>query len=155
MRKVAYIGLKPTKSDNVAGTGLTWQRGQVHDIVDDAKAAKLLEHKNVWVDGSDETKIVLLQAPEPVALPAQVVFTTGRTDQAPIIETVDDQVYAMLQTKALVPVFMSVEDYDQFRAWKLGNTSHAPMERGPHADPHKESAAVRPVQVAAKKGLAA
>lgn len=50
MRRVMYIGSKPSKPDNIAGTGLNWTPGQIHEMTDDAKALKLLQHSAVWVD---------------------------------------------------------------------------------------------------------
>ena len=46
-KDIRYIGKKPYKRDNVAGTGLEWQPGEVH-TVDDIAAAKLLRHTDIW-----------------------------------------------------------------------------------------------------------
>lgn len=143
MRKVAYIGLKATKSDNVAGTGLTWERGQVHTVEDDAKAAKLLEHKNVWVDGADETNIILLQPPKTVEAPPMIGFTTGNIAHPPIMRTIEPEVYEKLQKGDLVEVFMTPADFDQFSAWRLAGSSMAPRETGPAVDPNRERATLR------------
>lgn len=48
MTKIQYIGHKPHKTDNVAGTATTWAgHGDVQDVPDDA-AAKLLRFPGVW-----------------------------------------------------------------------------------------------------------
>jgi hypothetical protein len=48
MTKIQYIGHKPHKTDNVAGTATTWAgHGDVQDVPDDS-AAKLLRFPGVW-----------------------------------------------------------------------------------------------------------
>jgi len=44
---VKYVGCKELKNDNVAGTGLSWKRGQVH-LVPVGQAALLIRHPTVW-----------------------------------------------------------------------------------------------------------
>lgn len=46
--RISYIGDKPSKVDNVAGTGLTWTPGQVHEVENLEAARKLLAHSGVW-----------------------------------------------------------------------------------------------------------
>ncbi len=46
--RIAYIGLKFSKTDNVAGTGLTWAAGQAHEVPSLDACAKLLRHADVW-----------------------------------------------------------------------------------------------------------
>ena len=53
--RVAYIGPKVVKHDNVAGTGLKWAPGQVH-VVSEEAAAKLLCHPTMWEKVDEETK---------------------------------------------------------------------------------------------------
>jgi hypothetical protein len=48
MPDIKYVGLKPLKSDNVAGTGLTWTPGQVHKVASLDACQKLLKHSDVW-----------------------------------------------------------------------------------------------------------
>ena len=49
MPKIKYIGKKPTKQDNVAGTGKTWiGTGDVQEVSDLA-AERLLKHTDVFV----------------------------------------------------------------------------------------------------------
>lgn len=46
--RVKYIGLKPSKTDNVAGSGIVWSgQGDVQEVPDEA-AQKLLRHPEVW-----------------------------------------------------------------------------------------------------------
>lgn len=48
MIKIQYIGHKPYKTDNVAGTATVWEgNGDVQDVPDDA-APKLLRFPGVW-----------------------------------------------------------------------------------------------------------
>ena len=46
--RITYIGLKASKTDNVAGTGLTWAAGQAHEVPSLDACAKLLRHSDVW-----------------------------------------------------------------------------------------------------------
>jgi hypothetical protein len=65
MIAIQYIGGKPLKYDNVAGTGLVWTPDQVH-VVSDSDGTKLLLHSGVWAMAEDyEVKEVgLPQLPE-------------------------------------------------------------------------------------------
>lgn len=47
--QIKYVGVKPSKTDNVAGTRLTWLPGQVHEV-DVVAAAKLLKHPDIWAE---------------------------------------------------------------------------------------------------------
>lgn len=54
MTQIRYIGLKPVKTDNVAGTGLIWNgAGAVHEVADPVAAGKLLSYSSVWEDATD------------------------------------------------------------------------------------------------------
>ena len=46
--RITYIGLKASKTDNVAGTGLTWLAGQEHEVASLEACSKLLKHADVW-----------------------------------------------------------------------------------------------------------
>lgn len=54
--RITYIGLKPTKTDNVANTGLTWAAGQAHEVASLDACAKLLRHADVWAVADEDTK---------------------------------------------------------------------------------------------------
>lgn len=63
--RIAYIGLKPTKTDNVAGTGLTWVAGQEHEVANLGACAKLLRHADVWaVAGVEAAPPAVPETPE-------------------------------------------------------------------------------------------
>ena len=64
MKLIQYIGTRTSKTDNVAGTGLTWTPEQVHPVSDD-RAAKLLGYPSVWQEAKAESKPE--SKPEPVA----------------------------------------------------------------------------------------
>lgn len=52
--RVKYIGAKPRKTDNVAGTGVVWAGyGDVQDVPDDAWP-KLCKFPDVWEQVDDE-----------------------------------------------------------------------------------------------------
>lgn len=49
MALIEYIGRKPKKEDNIAGTGTWWLgQGDVQEIADPVAAAKLLAYDTVW-----------------------------------------------------------------------------------------------------------
>lgn len=49
MALIEYIGRKPRKEDNVAGTGAVWLgHGDAHEIADQTAARKLLAYDTVW-----------------------------------------------------------------------------------------------------------
>ena len=49
MAKIQYIGKKPVKHDNVAGTGTVWNgTGDVQEVKDPLVVAQLLRHGSVW-----------------------------------------------------------------------------------------------------------
>ncbi|MGZ9893035.1 hypothetical protein ACXXNA_05700 [Bordetella bronchiseptica] len=52
---IMYIGAKEQKKDTVAGTGLVWERGQIH-IVPPLIAAKLTPYKDVWREAWEEAE---------------------------------------------------------------------------------------------------
>ncbi|MNK98677.1 hypothetical protein D3C87_1190480 [compost metagenome] len=52
---IMYIGAKQQKKDTVAGTGLVWERGQIH-FVPPLIAIKLLPYKDVWREAWDEAE---------------------------------------------------------------------------------------------------
>lgn len=57
MKNIQYIGNKPQKQDNVAGSGTIWTGNGDIQPVTDAVAAKLLEHPGVWkLVGDSEEK---------------------------------------------------------------------------------------------------
>jgi hypothetical protein len=54
MTQIRYIGPKPVKTDNVAGTGLIWNGyGTVHEVTDPVAAGRLLSYSTVWEDATD------------------------------------------------------------------------------------------------------
>lgn len=132
--RIVYIGRKEQKGDNVAGTGLVWASGQIHDVPDEKKAAKLLEHKHVWADADKPYQL----APELHAVPAGIeprveVAPTGGEFETPIWEplkfTVDKDIFARLRAEEIVPVFMSPADADAFGEWKRREAAKAEKKR--------------------------
>lgn len=58
MTQIRYIGLKPVKEDNVAGTGLIWRgHGDVHEVADPVAAGKLLSYSQVWDEVAAEDEV--------------------------------------------------------------------------------------------------
>lgn len=65
--QIKYVGLKAFKTDNVAGTGLTWGQGESLPVDDVSKASRLLRHPDVWA--LDEPTAVDIKLPAVVAAP--------------------------------------------------------------------------------------
>ena len=124
MKRVVYLGNKAAKFDNVAQTGLTWTRGQVHEIEDEKKVAKLLEHPHVWADADMphemDPEIKAVEAPQPRVniVPQGGEETTVFWD--PIVVPVTGDIFKKIQARELETVFMSPSDAQAFAAWKAG-----------------------------------
>lgn len=132
--KIVYRGLKEIKADNVAGTGLTWTRAQVHEVEDPVKAAKLLEHPLIWADA--DGKYELVKAPEVVPPEPRVSIIPLESTSPywePVVITVPPDVFERLQKKEIVAVFATPDDADAFADWKLDRDTkpEAPKNTGP------------------------
>lgn len=66
--RIKYVGNKPSKEDNVAGTGLRWTPGQVHEVASLEACAKLVVHSGVWV--IDQETPAPCAPPPPAPAPA-------------------------------------------------------------------------------------
>lgn len=143
MKKIVYVGNKETKGDNVAGTGLVWRRGEVHEIADDIKCAKLLDHSTIWRDATDKDPAqisgMLLPELRAVATPPSVHLmaneATGLSWKPIVIEISADE-YSKLAAGTYDTYFMSKTDAALFSAWKLQQTAveavdSAPRQTGP------------------------
>jgi hypothetical protein len=139
MMRIVYVGFKEMKADNVAGTGLVWSRGEIHEVEEEAKVAKLLAHPLIWRDADQPYELM----PVPVAVkPEPRVSIIPVDNQAPywepIVQTVPGDVFDRLQKKELVSVFMTAEDADAFADWKLKQekalSDTAPKNTGPAVD---------------------
>jgi hypothetical protein len=136
MKKIVYVGLKEIKGDNVAQTGLTWARGQVRDVVDDAKAVLLLKHPLIWQDasGKNEKEIAALLLPEFKAvapIPAVNVVAEGAAVWDPFTVPVPNDVLGKVRAGELIPVFMTEADADGYADWKKMEADTAPKNTGP------------------------
>ena len=136
--KIIYVGLKQQKADNVAGTGLVWTRGQIHEVEDAVKAAKLLEHPLIWQDADSKYEMV----PEPKAVAPSPRVSIIPQDSVspywePVVMTVPEAVFVGVQKKELVAVFMTNADADRFADWKLEQDKGidtSPKITGPKAE---------------------
>jgi hypothetical protein len=136
--KIVYVGLKEQKADNVAGTGLIWKRGEIHEVDDEAKAAKLLAHPLIWQDASKKYELL----PEPAVVkpePRVSIIPNGEVSPywEPIVIPVPSEVFTRLQKKELVSVFMTPEDADAYAEWKLHTPqpdNTVPKQTGPAVD---------------------
>lgn len=125
MKRIVYIGNKPLKVDNVAKTGLTWTRGDIHEV-EDEPADILLSHPTIWADASAEYSLMpelnVVSLPEP-----KVVLRDQDTTMDNYILDVPSALLKKLHSKELIPIFMSPEDADDFEMWKLDRDT-APKE---------------------------
>lgn len=146
--KIVYIGHKEVKGDNVAATGLTWTRGQVQEVADEKKAAKLCEHKLIWkcVDGLKDKDIQALLLPELKAVvpdPVVRVIPEGDAFMEPFVMAVPVDMLRELHNKTLTAVFMKSADADAFADWRLERDTRpedtAPVNTGPAVAPEKKA----------------
>jgi len=157
MFRIIYIGTKSVKADNVAKTGLTWERGQIHEVEDDLKAAKLLEYPQVWANADEDYKLAEVPAADkPAPKPTVFIAPQGGEDISPYWEpvtiVVTGDVFKKLQNKEFVAVFMKPEDADDYEAYKSTkdvrpNTVH-PSEMDKRSRAYKEWAAAHPDEAA-------
>lgn len=133
--RIVYVGLKEMKADNVAGTGLTWKRGEVQEVADEKKAAKLLEHPLIWKNADEAFE--LLEEPKVVPAEPRVSLIPKEARQnytEPIIIPVPAEVFDRVQQKELIAVFMTIQEADQFSEWKDQKDNTAPANTGPRVD---------------------
>jgi hypothetical protein len=69
---VKYVGKKPSKQDNVAGTGLIWSPGEIH-VVPASLVPKFQAHPDVWA--------IVPVGEEDLQAVGLVVETLGTTQQ--------------------------------------------------------------------------
>lgn len=153
MKRVIYIGHKELKADNVAKTGLAWTRGEVHEVEDDLKAAKLLEHPHVWADADTDYKMLELPAEqEPTTEPRAMIVPEGGNEVSPfwepVVIVVPAEVFRSLQDKETIAVFMKPEDADAFQAWKAEHAVFDPSTADKRSKVYKEWAAAHPEEAA-------
>jgi hypothetical protein len=135
---IIYVGLKNLKGDNIAGTGLTWARGQIHKVEDEKKAALLLKHDLVWRDATgkseEETQAMLIQPPAEVPPEPRVSILSEGNRAAfadPFIIVVPDEVFLKLRVNELTAVFMTDDQADAFKRWQDAQMDTGPKRTGP------------------------
>ena len=92
---IEYVGKKPRKPDNVAGTGIVWHGpGDVQEVPDPAACARLLRHTDVWrAQASAELVVDGITKTVPTSDLAPAGETKPPDDEAPkfvLVETNDD-----------------------------------------------------------------
>jgi hypothetical protein len=150
--KIVYIGLKDIKADNVAGTGLFWKRGDIHEVADPAKAAKLLEHKLIWANADEKYEMI----PEPTIIPSvpRVQFFPAKSDAPywePIILTVSPETFEKLRAKELTAIFVEQGEVDEFAEWKLDKATRPDVTTPQETGPRPQDKETRPGLEKAKK----
>lgn len=144
MARIVYIGNKEVKGDNVAQTGLTWTKGQVHEVSDEKKVAKLLEHTLIWRDATNKSDAEIaalllppLKAVQPEPKVSLIPEVAASPYWEPVVIPVPAEIFEKVQKKELVAVFMTSEDADAFGDWKLERDTRpvdtAPKNTGPKA----------------------
>lgn len=132
--KVEYIGVKPVKTDNVAGTATLWQgHGDVQEV-SEAAWAKLSKHPDIWRQAGDKPKAA---KPEKKAEP-----TEPPADDKPPAETLgvpDDEKPAQ-EASGLTPeqwLALSAEDREDFVAAHAEQQAQAAKPAAKKAKPAK------------------
>ncbi len=130
MPLIEYIGSKPRKTDNVAGTGAVWLgAGDAQEVPESAVAALLL-HKTVWrladaapsapaASAADES-----QPPAPATDPAskpeyRFVLMDDSAEGGPkaiVLDTMDSDQLAAFAEGAGIKVDGRIKDLDKRRA---------------------------------------
>lgn len=137
--KIAYIGTKELKADNVAKTGLVWEPGQALEVKDVEAAKKLLEHPTIWIDttGKSQAQIEeLIPKLSLVASEPRVSFVPVEQENKhfdPIVWPIPTEIYQQIKDGKLNAIFMTSEDADAFTEWKMKAISQdtAPVKSGP------------------------
>lgn len=154
--RIVYIGNKEAKYDNVAQTGFTWTRGEIHEVEDEKKALKLLEHTLIWADADKAYSLTPeLKAVDPTPRVNFIPADATSPYWEPVVIPVPNEVFAQLRDKKLIAVFMTDADADAFQEWKAaGPDDTSPKETGPTIDPSKLDHRTREYKEwAAKQGL--
>ena len=112
---IVYVGAKPMKSDNVAETKLIWERGQIHAVADEVKAAKLLSYKDIWADADKPYSLRDPNEPPKAAPPTVTIIVPGAKF---VLDKTDEEVRE-IAAERLLPVFMTKADSNAFAEWKL------------------------------------
>lgn len=94
MAKIMYVGKKPSKKDNVAGTEAFWARhGDVQEIADPEAVEKMLKHTDCWRLVSDEagtmpadTVIPEAKTPKPAKAKSKVKPIEEDADLPPVVD---------------------------------------------------------------------
>jgi hypothetical protein len=145
--KIVYIGSKPNKADNVAKTGLVWTPGEVQEVADEKMAAKLLEHPTIWADASKPYSMhkpmaLAPEPPEPKVMLHPDEPVSGFWD--PITIPVPADIFARLQSKELVALFVTEADADAFAEFKASRkvaeqlTAPSPTDKAPASSMQKQ-----------------
>jgi hypothetical protein len=126
MPLIEYIGSKPRKADNVAGTGAVWLgAGDAQEVPESAVAA-LLAHKTVWrlAEASLSAPAAAAEAESQPAEPAaepqyRFVLMDDSAEGGPkaiVLDTMDADQLAAFADAAGIKVDGRVKDLDKRRA---------------------------------------
>lgn len=119
---IQYVGRKPVKTDNVAGTGLTWAPLQSHEVSDLAKCKKLLAHPDIWTindsaDSAAEAKALASQSAADIAAAQAAAAQTERdkviSDAKAAAEKAAADREASEAAAAAMPVPVPIEKMDR------------------------------------------
>ena len=126
MPLIEYIGSKPRKADNVAGTGVEWLgAGDAQEVPESAVAA-LLAHKTVWrlADPAPSAPVAATevegQPAEPAAEPQyRFVLMDDSAEGGPkaiVLDTMDADQLGAFADAAGIKVDGRIKDLDKRRA---------------------------------------
>lgn len=86
MAKIQYIGKKPSKDDNVAGTGIVWNGpGDVQEVKSAEAVEKLLEHKTVWALVPESTPVAEPSEAKAPA-PKKGIYEDSEVQPPPVVD---------------------------------------------------------------------
>ena len=126
MPLIEYIGSKPSKEDNVAGTGAVWSgAGDAQEVPESAVAA-LLAHKTVWrlAEAAPSAPAAAAEAESQPAKPAaepeyRFVLMDDSAEGGPkaiVLDTMDADQLAAFADAAGIKVDGRIKDLDKRRA---------------------------------------
>ena len=119
--RIVYIGTKPRKGDNVAQTGLTWERGQIHEIPDE-KAKKLLEHIDIWADADKPYRVADPADGPKLPEPSVTIIVPGAKFE--IVQSAET--VSRIARGELKVVFMTPIEEQAFAEWRAMDVDTAP-----------------------------
>lgn len=142
MTKILYVGNKPMKADNVAGTGIVWNGpGDVQEVGSESAVKRLLLYPDVWKVAVEKPQAAqFTPPPAPVVSLQQAQAPASTEPPSPSLETPpateDEQPQAGSTEPPPPSDRFQRADPEQFGPWALIDTdSNDLVELGVMDDP--------------------